>query len=362
MSFPGKSLVLGCTVLLCVPAVASTTGCLEGSGPLGGSGDAGGNEVGPLDGGQIDWIELAERWRAASCHRTFRCSLATGESAHGSLAACLSGDLQPYLERLALRRQLEAAGRAPVVADLLAECTRELVEDPCFARLAACERADSGVVGLGEPCFLDEECASGLYCESERRREQCGACQALPSATEPCVTIDGVPRCGPNTFCFDGFCDPIGLLGEPCPAWCGSGYCGDVGSERQCLLPPAGEGDTCERGQCWEPYRDLGCVDGVCRVRGVATTSGATCGEEVRCSPEYFCNGACRRWAQVGEPCTAICDARTGFCGPEGICVERRPVGGTCRSGPQCAPGLHCLGLPGDGVGQCGETTWRACG
>ena len=226
-----------------------------------------------------------------------------------------------------------------------------------------CSDAFLGTVAAGEPCFVDEECAS-LECDRT----------ACAGVTGCCAGACRAPIAG-------GVRGPV-ALGAECvdPA-------APCGQDAYCLISPASAG--------------TGSSTGTCTAR---TAVGQPCGFSDQCVPGSFCffdssvagmpgvEGACRLLSASGQPCTAgsgnsMCDSVTDFCDPVSLkCVARVKVGGGCTSDGDCvgfafcdpgihlcvargaagstcdpAGGAHCLGSLTCIGGQCSLTPQTTC-
>jgi hypothetical protein len=222
---------------------------------------------------------------------------------------------------------------------------------------------------LGDPCAIDEECAS-RHCSSSTTSEACnmGTCVEplhLAAPGQDCTAIDCAPDsfCAPSVSicvphlrqgmsCYAGFecdfgldcfdtCEPQPQLGDPCPTLQGFPTCGNQ-SGVMCDLAtgacaaPLHQGDPCD------PDDDL-CASGYLecdrdhRRCEPFPAVGEPCGlPDYRCAAGAICTfsgegspGLCLPFVDDGSPCTGsdqlcasgVCDNTTGLCVEPAVCI-----------------------------------------
>jgi hypothetical protein len=233
----------------------------------------------------------------------------------------------------------------------------------------ACADVFSGNAGVHEPCFIDDECTSGL-CSATA--EQCpGTCVALPGAGEACL-FSIAPNNRPISFCAAGLecaersriCVAAGAEGtrcrraEDCLTGLGcylSGVCGPCPGTRYpdvCVhdFPAAGGcvvsdrlwSDDCRGRQfCAGTAQRDGTLDGTClgpHSLGEACLPSAVtgCGLPLVCDPV---SSTCAEPPRIGSPCFDFC-ATGGYCEDEvHVCAPQKANGETCRRSSECRGG-----------------------
>ena len=149
---------------------------------------------------------------------------------------------------------------------------------------AACVQR-TGPVANGGACSAPGQCQSGFCAFSTGA---CGACQAAPSAGQPCT---GTLQCASGLECAGGTC-----------------------------AAPVASGGACSATQPCAPA--LGCSKGTCQSLASTAVSGAACGT-------------------VGGQLVGCTE---GTCG-KAVCVARAADGQACdeTNGPFCVPGAYCI-------------------
>ena len=291
---------------------------------------------------QFDVDGIAQAVASAYCQGFARCKVDI-QSSFILFADHCSNELASALKDDLARAQVAVdAGRIVYSANAMRDCVEAITNSSC-TRLdrqdfeEVCARPLRGVVGLGSPCSLDDECEAG-YCPGE----------------------DGC----------DNRCEPLSELGGDCSAE----------GERQCAAGlDCGPDDTC-----------------VSKSQ-VALRAGLNqpC-DLVKCRPGLFCGAGTRRIcvpfgqafsAMEGDACSIDssdgtierCDAGLicSIISPDsessrGQCVRRPGEGEACSPaaiGPEfwCRTGLYCAGLGELEVGDSGSCTalpdhGEACG
>lgn len=262
------------------------------------------------------------------------------------------------------------------------------------ARTDGCEgycvplTGERGMLGSGESCARDDECASLFCADPGDGRRRClspcrgdsgmclagEACAAHPGECGACVPEDGLisdrglgEGCGEDAECRSALCYADGArsyCSRECEAdaECGSGYhCRLVDGEGRCAAGPRGEiGDPCAG--------NYDCAAGTgCAARGEQSWCTRPCSTEA--CPEGF---ACIESSGVqicapergllGEVCAADADCVTGLCAlngqSEGTCSR------ACGPDAPCGVGFECR-RQDDGVGAlcvaAGEATGGGC-
>lgn len=227
-------------------------------------------------------------------------------------------------------------GRARCLPRCRGDAALCLAGEVCAAPAGACGGCvPSDLVGeargYGEPCDMDEECASGYCLEDESARycsrvcmadEDCGPtfhCRAVEDeAGLACVRGprgDVGDGCVNNDDCGSGICATLGER-RWCTAFCEddegcpSGFgCEMVGEASICVPDAALVGEPCEVNE--------DCASGLCATRGTGSVCTRFCdAEELACAPGSECNRL---------------DSRINICLP----AERRGGngGGGCSAG-----------------------------
>ena len=223
------------------------------------------------------------------------------------------------------------------------------------------------LLGNGEPCSADTECAS-LFCVdpgdgSQRCLDPCRGDAGMCLAGEACAATPGA--CGACVLA--AIVNAERGLGEPCMAddECRSGTCFDDSGVRYCSRACADDAACGEGFHC----RAMACVRGPRGDVGSGCVENADCGEGSLCASRgevhwctTFCEGECPEGFEcvpageysvcqpsallVGETCMASEDCLSG------LCVDT-PAGRTCTrecdSMSPCETGLECV-RTADGV------------
>jgi len=191
-------------------------------------------------------------------------------------------------------------------------CYDELAQTHCEELLPACTAMFVGQVPAGSACSDSLECVSGGYCN---RQLGCpGVCEDRLPPGAPC----DYGTCAVGESCSpEGVCELPQPNGEPCAAFanCLSNYCDN---------------------------------DSVCAEAPVnfATAEGQPCEWPYECQPNLYCDldlaePVCVPAPELGEACNAgsvaIVCASGAYCGVDGVCLERIPVGGRCEKPDECA-------------------------
>jgi hypothetical protein len=289
----------------------------------------------------------------AFCERAVRCG------AYDTLDRCLSFQrtTQPITPSVAAA---VAGGLVTYDGEQAAACLAERASESCAnadvsVRLANDSATCRGVLRagrpIGEPCAIDEECAS----------RSCGALQCPPGACCQGACVQPTQESPIGEDCTTHACAPVG--------WCASGLCvphlplGAIcGSIEQCdfgldcfdtCQPPPRAGDPC-RTLLGTPT--CGWVVGLACDPATMTCQpelgpGAACdplasrcqGGWLHCDPATM---TCQPYARVGETCTPP-DSRCeggAFCAfsgefDPGVCLPFVDLGSPCEYDQQCASG-----------------------
>lgn len=173
-----------------------------------------------------------------------------------------------------------------------------------------CRRAFTGTVAAGGPCWRNEECASGGYCDHGTDTRACpGTCRA-PLAVGAACTLDR--QCAGwlagTATCVSGMCGPV------------ADVAGGVEGQRCGVIP----GTPANRVSC---MTGLACISGMCR-RPVA--AGAPCTSDDACV--------------AGTACARTPGTTTRTCVSPSVIV-RSTAGGMCSANgataPLCNPLAH---------------------
>ncbi|MGV3620664.1 MAG: hypothetical protein ACO1OB_07595 [Archangium sp.] len=326
-----------------------------------------------VDGGS-GWERYCGQHRRAYCSALERCGLfASASTCEASLTQFDCGQTPPGI----------GDGRVRFDEAAAASCLSQFASIGCGALdFVQCPGVLTGLGAVDAQCFgNDDECSSGLYCDSSMTCPgRCKAAAVLNAAPTP-----GQP-CAAGTYVYDGKCANFVAVGSSCaPA-------GTDPNDRECVSTAfceetskictakkgAGERCTsyfecsgvlqCNAGSCGQLTSvneacddsslcksDLRCGDaGVCLTRGGV---GAPCAIETdECTIQLFCdNGSCAPYRGVDAPCTLTggeCGLANGqyctatFDSDGGVCAKVKAPGETCSDSFECMTGL-CAG------GQC---------
>lgn len=437
-------LVVGVVVLLAA-AFGSTAGC--SSTPAGASGGGTGGGGGSTSSGGGAPGGFCDQLGEAFCTFSIRCGLATAVAKAECVpyfSALLCG---AHAESLARSYQFVSSAKAQACLAAIdgAACEASVsvlsVCDGVFSPASVsgggclssgdCFAANEGCAGdtrcgsvcqtagaLGEPCTKGGACNPGLRCDQTAQRcvapgavgascsggvNECDSasacdtfgtkkCVALPTAGQPCGTLD--PRCGTGLYCnpANSHCEARLSQGTPCTATASCQeplYC-DLGGTKACqpklslgspcsgLLDCAGANTLCDP------------VTRTCQTTALSLDAGESCTGFVRqCALPLRCRGfaysadggvgtvgACGQ-PQVGDPCTfagtpdcpdqSFCrlpaDGGVGQCAAAGVgtaclknaecrvgdvclnkaCAVRKAAGEGCTSSTECLSSLRCV-------------------
>jgi hypothetical protein len=265
-------------------------------------------------------------------------------------------------------------------------CTR--TEDCAPGIVCMLDQHSCGKKGLGQPCGVPAECASGYCVDKVCCQDSCqGACRSCtlgaipgvctlagPGAPDPRAACkdQGKASCGTDGTCTgDGFCHRY-AAGTVCT----QGTCDGATNAR--TLPSTCDGKgTCTGGAMVScgAYRCNGsvcfagcssdadcvppntCLSGACGLRG----NGAPCTKPSDCAPPYTCIGSTCQLLQLGSACTADAECGSGQC-TEGVCCELDSCG-TCRSCKVSGFVGFCHGLTaGTADARCAMAAASTCG
>lgn len=262
-----------------------------------------------------------------------------------------------------LSKNCNEVRRNSVLIDIVETIVLVLGKDVFYGRLQE-----------GQECYIENECAAGLYCGGKscpgvctslgkegapcERHDECEA--KLVCYSERCTTIAetfGCRRnsdCPPPKKCLDGQCISFKQEGEYCETHQECDFLCDLQEKRCISYDFVPNGKSCEKtgdklrlcisGTCvfkqgehiCEPYEkenescltqrktcDIGlfCSDeGIC-VR--TPKEGEKCYKE-RCGYGLYCkDGICKRKKETGEACISSDECKTGLCS-EGRCFDIR--------------------------------------
>jgi len=194
------------------------------------------------------------------------------------------------------------------------ECSGEF---ECQGSMRCVSFGPSGICArrgeVGEFCFEDQECSSGLICDYAE-----GTCSEGKLLNEACAFVDPTqPIPGTESVrCADGLaCDPTALL-------CVGGYC----------APGAPCNDTVNDSDCPESYYCSGDLMGLMFTCQPPSPDGTPCVRDETCASDYcdFLNGGvCGSLLLVGEACDFGDECKSGFCDMN-TCAEALPPGSEC--------------------------------
>ena len=253
--------------------------------------------------------------------------------------------------------------------DGFAECT----DGVC--RGSSCPRTCQPRALLDDPCSVDGDCRTGLYCKPSPFMPTTGQCAAYGTNGTAC---EGDRQCLEGLQCIGQMCRVLPLPGTACvEGQCSeAGFCEGAASDAGVCEPRKQEGAACVDDQCLstlvcDPLRWV-CVK-------VRLSSGDTCSLSQECPLGEVCLGAsnqnagmCRSPQSEGEGCASHFDCETHLAcqGADGgsTCQRRAEPGATCQSAEICQSGSVCsssmctpLPLPGQSCAETRACRWGLC-
>jgi len=184
-------------------------------------------------------------------------------------------------------------------------------DSPATWSPAACQSPVVGQQAVGDPCFQDYECASGLTCVGYTGTTTDGRCETPPALGQPC----GPAAHGAVTYGY-----PFGAH----PSCQGSAFC-QLGS---ICTAPVGADAGCDFTEACLPGFE--CVEARCSAGGYRST-GEACQGDNDCVEGTYCDladaspGICTPLLAGGSPCNhpgADGHQCSGFCSEDaGTCV-----------------------------------------
>lgn len=226
-------------------------------------------------------------------------------------------------------------------------CANAIAASSCLdfhgGALAECAALGRGTLAVGDDCYFDNQCASGVC--NGLSSSSCGTCRARAKAGEACGTSSTNVPCEDGLVCLaisstEGTCEAVDVApsreGAACEyasdcgnAWlaCIDNKCTQRGDVCQSIYHAPSD---CKAGQTCDikKNKDLGrCVDADLGYAGEACNSGGWRDVEKNqypCSPDLYCATS----------------------GTYGTCRTRVAEGGSCSPSILCANGLQCI----DGV------------
>jgi hypothetical protein len=243
-----------------------------------------------------------------------------------------------------------------------ADCLAAVKAAPCdsiFSRNGgvpdSCRQAVFGSVADGNPCVVNESCASG-HCEATTTCP--GTCAPfLLSLATGCSTDRHLGKqCGAGLFCSAGTCRDIIFAGQSCagmPGGCEWGTTCD-GTTSLCTAVKAAGASCATREECAAGLLCAGspaactaprAVGQACTVGKRDCLTGSTCrspamnaGDAGTCTAFGGLGGACDLAAIEPRGCLGgWCDTSGG-----GTCAAFVPEASPCAADAQCGPGGVC--------------------
>ena len=253
--------------------------------------------------------------------------------------------------------------------DGFAECT----DGVC--RGSSCPRTCQPRALLDDPCSVDGDCRSGLYCKLSPFMPSAGQCATYGANGTACEQSG---QCLEGLQCIGQMCRVLPPPGAACVGGqCSeAGFCEGAASDAGICAARKTVGNSCMEGQCsstlvCDPLRWV-CVT-------VRLSSGDLCTLSQQCPPGEVCLGAstqnaglCHAPQSEGEGCASNgdCEAHLGCQAGDGgrSCQRRLEAGAPCQSAELCQSGAVCsnamctpLPLPGQSCAQTRACRWGLC-
>lgn len=327
-------------------ALAAGLALVGGCDGGGGGGDGGG----PSGGLALEDVPASSA--AILCDTVFGC-LGTFGSFFGTPASCLGAYEQGILNGpYQLWQSAIAAGTAAYDAEAAERCAEATSATGCGIAMAGtpeeCADVWTGSRMLGETCSIDQECASGAYCNDANCREgRAGICTARVMGGGACTETN---ECQIGLACERDVCVvPTGNSGGACTEQ------GDCPLDEQCVGATMTVSGVCTdraslmTAMLGEPCQLQGddvvlCVAGAsCAVTGFMLPMSATFECLAPVASGASCNAAIPEMCPEGQYCAGAAPLMLMF---DGTCTPLPGVGEDCAMGllgTRCAAGLACV-------------------
>jgi hypothetical protein len=282
-------------------------------------------------GPSIDFAEFPDALLDARCEYLHRCGVVAKPS-----------DCRAFHDHLAIDNPSPQAaydaGKLQFHPDTAQACLDAYASLPCDATeqdpdaLDVCARAITGVLGIGEACAFDRECASEncdlAPCTSACCTGTCTAPTRLPGVGEPCTALCADDAyCGADDICHAPLPPGAACNFEPCVA---GYYCkGQTATTSGTCSPYPHLGEPCETA-CAEV--NATCYNGTCIEYALL---GDACISDAQCSGYYQCSSMqCALMPTRGMGCSTAC-SDDSWC-ENGVCVAQKANGSTCLRNDEC--------------------------
>lgn len=309
----------------------------------------------PDPGTSIPLEEVASSYKAAYCTFQVRCGQFPDQ------ATCVSAN---FSGGLSIDANVVAAIQAGKIAydgrkvkkcfEALAAATCDSTDQDSRMPPAACSTFLRGNGKNGDPCVMDEECAS-QSCSISVPTDTCtigqcfGDAAPQPAAPAPVGEPCSSGGCVAGAYC-DGqqltpVCVALKSQGTACESAVECAYgLSCAGTTRTCVQLPGLDQACSSALPCrdYGLYCDMSTAQPTCKKVGLPP---ATCTQFTQCADAYPCDsatGKCTKAPSVGQSCAATftCfDAGTYCDSTSLVCAAVKGDGATCRNDDECASG-----------------------
>jgi hypothetical protein len=326
------------SLFACPPAGGSDGGTGGGSGAGGGTGN-------------LTAFSFCEQVQNQRCDFAVRCGQ------YVSASACEAANARLYLQfpdtNLSCVDVVEPIndGRRAFHADVATACF-SAAQTSCNATALDCPGATTGLGNVGDDCFVNDDCGTGLHCGGD------GTCPGHCAANKAAgVEVQSGVACGADLFAHpeqDGgafvlVCRGQGDAGVPCAQSdaCLAGLVCEFNSG--VCVKQGGEGTLCNDNSllCATGLSCQPSTDGGLSKCGGYASRGETCGQcklDLRCLRDGGVNGVCGDLSGDGGDCFADSDCATPlWCNSMTTKCQAPPGAGDSCDGISCPAGLSCL-------------------